>query len=48
MINGNGKLLSPIIWFDEIEEDWQQARCAKAIAKGETYIIDYNGRILKQ
>lgn len=48
LINGNGKLLSPIIWFDEIEEDWQQARCAKAIAKGETYIIDYNGRILKQ
>lgn len=48
LINGNGKLLSPTIWFDEIEEDWQQARCVKAIANGEIYIIDYNGKITKQ
>lgn len=47
-INGYCELLSPTVWFDDVQEDWYRSKSAKATYNGEIYVIDTNGRVLKQ
>ena len=47
LINGKGKILSPDLWFEEIDEDWWGSGYARCLAGEQLVVVDKHGKVMK-